>query len=74
MRNINNTLNHLEHDRYIYYQKLSAILGPDPTEECKGFIEDLKETRHLKVMKHQKEKNLKGYGTEKNMAAIVAKW
>ena len=40
----------------MYQLKLSAILGPDLTKECKGFIEDLKETRHIKVMEWQKEK------------------
>ena len=40
----------------MYCQKLSAILGPDLTKECEGFIEDLKEGRHIKVMKQQKEK------------------
>ena len=31
-RNMNNILNCLEHDRYMYYQKLSTILGPDLTK------------------------------------------
>ena len=35
---------------YMYQLKISAILGPDLTKEYKGFIEDLKETRLLKVM------------------------
>ena len=56
VRNINNILNHLEHDRYMYCQKLSAILVQDLSKECKGFIGDLKETRHLKIMEWQKRK------------------
>ena len=40
----------------MYCQKLSAILGLDLTKECEGFIEDLKEGRHMKDMKRQKEK------------------
>ena len=55
IRNIN-ILERLDHDRYMYKLKLSAILGPDLTKECKGFIEDLKETRHMKIMEGQKLK------------------
>ena len=43
IRNINNILDHHEHDRYLCSQKISAILGPDQTKECKRFVEDLKE-------------------------------
>ena len=43
LRNINNILNCLDHYRYMYQLKLSAILGPDLTKKCEGFIGDLKE-------------------------------
>ena len=56
IRNINNILKRLDHDRYMYQLKLSAILVPDLTKECKWFIEDLKEARHMKVMEWQKLK------------------
>ena len=54
IRSINNTLEKLEHGRYMYELKLSAIVGPDQIEKCKGIIEDLKETRHRKVLEQQK--------------------
>ena len=43
VRNLNNTLDQLEHDRYMYEQKLSAILNQDMMRECKEFIEEHKE-------------------------------
>ena len=51
IRNINNILERLDHDRHMYELKLSAILGPDLIKECKGFIEDLK-----------KDQTYEGYG------------
>ena len=56
IRNINNILERLDHDRYMHELKLSAIFGPDLMKECKGLIEDLRETRHKKVMERQKLK------------------
>ena len=50
-RNINIIIDQPEYDKSMYCQKLSAILGPDLTKKCVGFIEDLKEGRHMKVMK-----------------------
>ena len=35
---------------------MSAILDQDLMEECKVFIEEHKEARHIKVMEHQKKK------------------
>ena len=42
--------------RYMYDLKLSAILNQDQMEECKEFIEEHKEARHMQVMEHQKKK------------------
>ena len=56
VRNINNILDQLEHERYMYELKLSAILNQDLMEECKEFIEDHKEARHMQVMECQKKK------------------
>ena len=56
IRNINNSLEKLEHDRYMYELKLSAIVGPDLMIECKGLIEDLRKTRNKKVLEQQKSK------------------
>ena len=56
VRNVNNTSDCLEHDRYMYELKLSAILDQDLMRECKRFIEEHKEARHIKVMEHLKKK------------------
>ena len=40
----------------MYDLKLSAILNHDLMEECKGFIEEHKEARHIKVMECEKKK------------------
>ena len=56
IRNVNNILDQLEHDRYMYELKLSAILNQDLMEECKEFIVEHKQARHMKVMERQKKK------------------
>ena len=50
IRNINNTIEHYEHDRYIYRDQLKSILEPDTFKLCEDHINIVKETRHLKVM------------------------
>ena len=55
-RNVNNILDWHEHDRCMYELKLSAILDQDLMEECKEFIEEYKEARHMLVMECQKKK------------------
>ena len=40
----------------MYELKLSAILDSDLMKEHKGFMKQLKEARHMKVMEHQKMK------------------
>ena len=69
VRNINNTLDWLDHDRYMYELKLLAILDPDLMEEYKGFMKELKEARHMKVMEHQNRK-IENYGAENNIVAV----
>ena len=54
IRSINNTLEKLEHGRYLYELKLSAIVGQNLVENCKEIIEDLKDTRHKKLLEWQK--------------------
>ena len=56
IRNINSIIDYHEHEKYLYSQKLSSILGPDLTKECESFIENLKEARYLKVLVWQNEK------------------
>ena len=54
IRGINNTLEKLEHGRYMYEHKLSATVDPDLMENCKGIIDDLKEKRHRQVFEWQR--------------------
>ena len=56
IRNVNNILDWLEHDTYMYELKLSAILNQDLMEECKEFIVEYKGARHMQVMECQKKK------------------
>ena len=48
-RNIFNTRDHYEQERYIYSQNVTSILGPELSKECDSFIKDIKEARHLRV-------------------------
>ena len=50
IREINNTLEKLEHGRYMYEIKLSALLDQHLMENCMDIIEDLKEKRHRQVL------------------------
>ena len=54
IRNINNILERLDHDSYIYELKLLGIIGQDLMDECKGSTADHKETLHKKVLERQK--------------------
>ena len=49
IRNINNTIEHYEHERYMYRDKLILILEPDMFKNCEEHINVAKKTRHLKV-------------------------
>ena len=59
IRNVNNILNWLIHDTYMYEVKLSAILNQDLMEECKEFIAEHKETRRRQVMECQEKEIFK---------------
>ena len=73
VRNVNNTLDWLEHDRYMYEQKLSTILNQDMMREYKEFLEEHTEARHTKVWNARK-RNMKNYGAVNTIAAsTVAK-
>ena len=49
-------MENLDYGRYMYELKLSAIFDPDLMNNCMGIIEDLKETRHRKVVEQQRLK------------------
>ena len=72
IRNINNTLERLDQDRYMYELKLSAIIGQDLMKECMGLIEDLGETRHKKILEQQRSK-FERLWHKNSMAAIAGK-
>ena len=60
-REINNTLERLEHGRYMREIKLPALLDQDLMKNCNEMIEDLKEKRHGVALERQisKFQNLK---------------
>ena len=59
IREVNNILDQLKHDTYMYESKLSATLSQDLIQECKEFIIEHKESRHKLVMECQRKKYLK---------------
>ena len=56
IRNITNTIECYEHDRYMYGDQLKSILGPDMFKLYEEHINIVKAYRHLKVMEQQKMK------------------
>ena len=56
IREVNNTLNILKHDVYMYRNKLSGILREDLMEESLRFIKEHRESRHKRVMERQIKK------------------
>ena len=56
IRNINNTIEHYEHEKYMYNNKLTSILGPEIFKQCEKYIYTVREARQLKVLEHQKYK------------------
>ena len=50
IREVNNTLNSLKHDVYMYQNKLSGIIREDLMEKSLRFIKEHKESRHKRVM------------------------
>ena len=57
IREVNITLDQLQHDTYMYESKLSAIISQDHMVECKEFIKEHKELRH-KVSHGKAEKEI----------------
>ena len=50
IRNINNTIEHLDHEKYMYENNLKTTVGPGVLKQCKDYINTAKEVRHLKVL------------------------
>ena len=55
IRTINNVLEMLEHQRGTCINKLSRVLDQEAMEECKVFMNNTKEARHLKTIDYKKK-------------------
>ena len=56
IRNINNTIEDLEHAKYMYECELKGIASIGIYKECEKYIEYAKETRHNKALQRQVSK------------------
>ena len=56
IRNINNTIENLEHVKYMYENELKGTVSKEIYQECGVYIENAKETRHNKVLQRQVSK------------------
>ena len=56
IRNINNTIECYEHEKYMYSNKLISILGSEIFKQCENYINRVREARHLKVLEYQKSR------------------
>ena len=56
IRTINNTLENLEHAKYMYENELKGTVSNEMYKECEKYIEYAKETRHNKVLQRQVSK------------------
>ena len=56
IRNINNTIEHLEHEKYMYEDNIKTILGPAMFKHCEKYINTAKHNRHLKMLQQQVSK------------------
>ena len=56
IRNINNTIENLEHAKYMYECELKGTVSIEIYKECEKYIENAKETRHNKVLQRQVSK------------------
>ena len=56
IRNINNTIENLEHVKYMYENELKDTVSKEIYQECEVYIENAKETRHNKVLQRQVSK------------------
>ena len=56
VRNINNTIENLEHVQYMYECELKGTVSQEIYRECEKYIEYAKEIRHNKVLQRQVSK------------------
>ena len=57
IRNIHNTIDHFEQERYMYSEKFCFNPGSLPLQECELLINKVKETRNVRVLEcHKIEK------------------
>ena len=56
IRNINNTIEHYEHGKYMCNNNITSILGPENFKQCENHIITVREARHLKVLECQKSR------------------
>ena len=50
IRNINNTIECLDHEKYMHETNLKTIVGPGMFKQCEDYIDAAKEDRHLIVL------------------------
>ena len=50
IRNINNTIECLDHEKYMYENNIETIVDPGVFKLCEDYINAAKEVRHLKVL------------------------
>ena len=56
IRNINNSIENLEHDQYMYECELKDTVSQEIYRKCGKYIEYAKEIRHNKVLQRQVSK------------------
>ena len=56
VRNINSTIENLEHVKYMYECELKVTVSKEIYKECKKYMEYARETRHNKVLQRQVSK------------------
>ena len=56
IRNINNTIENLEHVKYMYENELKGTVSKEILKECEDYIEYAKEIRHNKTLQRQVSK------------------
>ena len=56
IRNINNTIENLEHVKYMYECELKGIVSKEIYKECEEYMEYAKDTMHNNVLQRQVSK------------------
>ena len=56
IRNINNSIECLDHEKYMYENNLNTIVHPGMIKECEDYTDAAKTVRHLKVLQQQVSK------------------